>query len=144
MLLALCLMVQSAVPAAELHHTPRPGKVNQTLLLSGTAAFAASYLASVSVGVLSEVIAGSLPVVPAQHSSLNGLFIPVAGPFIAMANVRNRDPGATLILAADGVVQLAAVTMIVVGLVLPHEPSRVTIAPGVSGSGLGATLMLNW
>jgi hypothetical protein len=139
MLVSLCLLLTTVAPL-DTQRPPPPARVNRALLISGTAALATSYLASAGTASLSETISRSLPVVPAQTSSLGSLFIPIAGPFIALGDIRNRTPGRAVLLVVDGVVQVTAATLIVLGLVLPHQPSRSwTLAPGVQGSSLGAT-----
>lgn len=81
-----------------------------------------------------------------QHASRSSspLFVPVAGPFIAIGTADASGTGAG-ILALDGVVQLAATTMILWGLLDPVEElerrdSIWRLMPTASQEGAGLSL----
>jgi hypothetical protein len=119
--------------------------IRKGLFIAGLATFGGVYLVSASIGS-----------VDTGNDELKPLFIPVAGPFIAIHTTRSSGAG-TFWLVADGVVQGGAILMAVLGLALQQDVlvrndvakvERKTIAKpklvlsplqfGMSGMGLGA------
>ncbi len=117
MFLALTLLVLSAAPVESVAQpAPKRDAVGRGLIIGGASAFATTWLASVGAALIGETVA-FLPVFPAQTSSLRGLYVPVAGPFIALADRRNQTVAGVTLLVVDGVLQAASVATFILGLV---------------------------
>jgi hypothetical protein len=111
-------------------------RATRSLILLGGSMFGASYL--VSAVVAGTVLTKNEP----DASRMAPLLIPVAGPFITLANV-NGGPGAAVFLTIDGVFQLTGAAMLVGGIAFPEKvlvlkpfpgaTARVTVGPGSAG-----------
>ncbi len=124
-----------------------PLKKGGGLWIGGLISLGTLYLGNVTVAVVSGLAAASLPVIPSQTSSLGGLFVPLAGPFLALSNSRNHLPGTVVLLVLDGLAQLASATLVVWGLIAQNsEPGALSwqLLPGAAGAPVGARFLVRW
>lgn len=140
--LALSLLLASAAHATE--GRASPAKVSRGLIVGQAISLGLLYLGNVGTAAVSAIVASSAPVVPAQTSSLNALFIPIAGPFIALGDPRNHTPLMVFALVLDAVAYVTSLTVLTVAIVIGSSsklsPSA-WLSPGAAGSA-GATLTL--
>jgi len=138
MLLALTLLVMSAAPVDS---APKRDGVGRGLIIGGLSAFATFWTASVATALVGETRA-TLPVFPAQTSSLRGLYVPLAGPIIALADPRNQTVVGVTLLVVDGVLQAGSVATFIIGLLRQADQTsttwRLVPTPG------GAAFALSW
>lgn len=87
--------------------------VNMGLIGTGIGLLVTSYVTSILVGVVATQVE---EVTPGTESDWSPLYVPVAGPFVALGTL---DPGASGVglLLADGILQSAGVLAIVLGIV---------------------------
>ncbi len=122
---------------------------NYTLITTGAVILGASYTTSVIVGAASGLNAD-------QH-----LYVPVAGPWIDLAN-RGGCPAAgscdsetanKVLLVVDGVLQAAGAIQILCGLVFPAEKdvttlkvksAKLSFTPARIGTGYGASTLIQF
>jgi hypothetical protein len=120
------VIVQQPAPIVETDQSDvEYDAMNAAVFASGAVLFGGSYLASV-------ITAGST-----SHPGANRLYVPVAGPWLALAdwgncNVSNPscDSNTTdkVLLIADGIVQAAGVLTMIDGLIWPSEHHRTVVA----------------
>ncbi len=126
---------------------------NVPLLTTGLTTFGLSYAPALVIGAMSS------------QSSDRNLYIPVAGPWLDMANrpaCGGRGPSCTsettnkVLLGVDGVAQGLGAAMTVVGLLVPTRHTTMTkttakkdgptirISPATLGTGYGVTAVGTW
>jgi hypothetical protein len=119
------------------------------LIFGGSAMVSIGWVTSIAVGLLaaqSETERG-IDGDGVEAKDWTPLYVPLGGPFVAVASVDSGGVG-TALLVADGVLQLAGVGLILMGsLDQSHRAVRVapvsgslTIAPTVSAAGRGLVL----
>jgi hypothetical protein len=86
--------------------------VNMGLIGTGIGLFATSYVTSILVGVVATQVE---EVTPGTESDWSPLYVPVAGPFVALGTLDPSAAGVGLLLA-DGIFQAAGVLGIVAGI----------------------------
>jgi hypothetical protein len=130
-------------PLVQVEQKARVRSPKKGLLIAGTAVLGGSYLLSLFTAALTEISSRSLPVVPPQTSSYTGLFVPVAGPIIALADPRNQNASMTPLLVLDAVAQTGGLVLLIVGLAMPAPETAKTptvwLVPTAGASGAGAT-----
>lgn len=142
-------VVVNPPPASDPLLEPEPERdVRDTVLKAGTATFLLSY--GLSIGLA----AGSL------DPDDKGLYVPVAGPWIALAAREpcdvgrgcERDTASKVLLATDGVIQALGAVGIVGALVAPRPSerllvknrSRVKVRPTTVGLGHPGIAVAGW
>ncbi|MDP1825007.1 MAG: hypothetical protein Q8L48_17250 [Archangium sp.] len=137
----MSLILVAAAQAQERRGAPAsPAKVSRGLIVGNAISLGLLYLGNVGTAVVSALVASSQP---GQTSSLNGLFIPIAGPFVALADPRNHTPLAVFALVFDAVAYLTSLTVLTVAIVVGSSKLAPTawLSPGAAGAA-GATLTL--
>lgn len=122
----------AGLPATQLEKRSHRG-----LVLAGALLFGASYAASFAFGVVLAGFQGDA----GGRVSPESFWIPVAGPFVALAQAGQIEPW----VLADGLAQTAGVAMMIVGVAwkqtVPHTSARVMLTPArVGGSANGLAL----
>jgi hypothetical protein len=91
-------------------------RVRKGLVIGGAVTFGSMYLiTALSASIL---VSANNDCVGCSNGSWGTLFIPAVGPFVAMGNSGNGAVG-NFWLAFDGVVQVAGLTMLTIGLAAP-------------------------
>ena len=132
--------VDPAPPLVEVTPSPppAPAKVKQqahqrprvALIVSGAAVFALSYGTSVGIAALAENVRFAN-----QQSSMWGLFIPLVGPVVALANPENGNVVTVSLLVFDVLSQAAGVVLTLFGVARGADaPQTAWLAPSI---GLG-------
>jgi hypothetical protein len=130
----------SAVPDGYAKST----RARRGMIIGGAVTFGVTYLLAVAYGVM--LIEGDHHDRFGQGASRDGseaLFVPVAGPFIAMGTM-NPERGEALGLLAGGLAQAGGAAMLLAGAfarttVLVKTDTGVLLSPTVTPSGLGVT-----
>ena len=120
-------------------------KPNKPLLVAGGVSLGVLYLANVAISINEQSNSSSFNGFAYFPPRFDALCVPFAGPFIALGNYRNStEAGTVLLLIADGLAQLAGLTLFVIGLVGEQNPERAPwlLAPGAAGAPAGATFTL--
>ena len=131
-------LVLSLAIAGAAQAKPREGLglISSSLISLGTL-----YLGNVGTATVSLAVSGSF-----ENSSLNALYIPIAGPFIALGDPRNAPAISSVPLVLDCIAYVAAVTVVVVAIVMEHlvgsMPRAWLLAPGAPRAAAGATFIL--
>jgi len=98
-------------------------RVRKWMVAGGAATFGALYLFSLIIGATgdsvcsSEQSSGNLN--PCRPNGWRDLYIPVAGPFVAIAGL--NATGGTAPLLIDGIGQAAGVALLIVGIAMPSS-----------------------
>lgn len=90
-------------------------RVRGGLIAGGAAMFGAAYLPSLLAAAIGSDVCDNLT---NCHNSLWPLYIPVAGPFIALGTVPGSATG-TVFLLIDGALQAGGAAMLIVGIASP-------------------------
>lgn len=127
---------------------PRPRPLRLPLLISGGAVFAGAWAVDGIVSLFAGEELGLGPAPPlgpppppdgVDWDLFRGCaWIPLAGPWIQIG-VHSTTPGWTGFLVADGILQLAGFTLLLVGAAL-DEPPRVAVVPHVDRESARLTL----
>ena len=125
---ALIPFLASPARAQEVTAEKRAPESYLGLRIAGFAGFTSLYLTS----VLNAVLNGTLGLGGFASSSANGLFIPLAGPFVAAFHPANRNAVGVTFLALDGFGQIAGATLLVMSWLLPQSTAQTAwrIVPG--------------
>ncbi len=117
-----------------------------SLFWSGAALFGVSYGAAIIAGatVNDTCTANNCDY---SFGARSWLFVPLAGPFVAIGNIQGANAGPTiarLLLATDGVMQIGGAAMIVLGFALNNNGPRhamsdqgIRIMPFATGTATG-------
>lgn len=126
-----------------------PGtRVRKGLIIGGAVTFGVSWLAAAGYGVhlANERDAGAWRRDDGETPDEAVLFIPVAGPFIALGTLEpGRGPAAALI--ADGIAQVGGLAMLAAGIfaketvLVKSDAAEVQLAPTVGPTGSGVALL---
>ena len=126
-------------------------ELNGGLLASGIALLASTWTVSLLVGVVAVAVEDSQH---DEHPAAEGdttagdwapLFIPVAGPFVAIRTLEARGGGLGLLIA-DGLMQTAGIAGIIGGIfdrdykLVPNQMAELGLAPVLGGSMHGLVL----
>jgi hypothetical protein len=150
---ALVALLFSSSAAAE----ERPAEHGVPLMTTGAALFSTSYAISLAIGVhaTADFFArcgggGPRPFAEAlaclDAPSTMHLMVPIAGPFRALAEMRDADAADRALLVADGVAQIAGVVLAGIGMAQyidgrrkSAEPAKssIRVAPSSGGRGAG-------
>lgn len=117
-------------------------KPNKPLLIAGGVSLGVLYLANVAISINEQSNSSSFSGFAYFPPRFDALCVPFAGPFVALGNYRNSTEGGTVVLLiADGLAQLASLTLFVIGLIGERNPERAPwlLAPGAAGAPAGAT-----
>lgn len=109
------------------------------LVISGAAMFAASYLSVAIVGAFAMDLG---------NPEGGWLLLPVGGPFICIAECFDEGEGLSAILVLDGLVQLAGLTLFIIGFAAQapvyeraaNDGPQLAVAPWVDEDGAGLML----
>lgn len=122
-------------------------RVRKGLVIAGAVTFGVSWLAAAGYGVhlANEREAGAWRRDDGDTPDEAVLFIPIAGPWIALRNLElERGPAAALIV--DGIAQAGGLAMLAAGIfakktvLVKSEKAEVQLAPNVGPTGSGLTL----
>jgi hypothetical protein len=114
-------------------------RMRKGLVIAGGAVFGGFYLGSAGLAALGQDVSKN----GGGRNDLAPLFIPIAGPFITMAN--SSTAFGDFLLAIDGGAQIAGATMAIIGLTMPKTilvrndvgTASVTITPVIGGRTAG-------
>ena len=115
-------------------------KPNKLLLIAGGVSLGVVYLANVAISINER--SNSFNGFAYYPPRFDWLCVPFAGPFIALGNYANSMEGGTVVLLiADGLAQLASLTLLVIGLIGEQNSERAPwlLVPGAAGAPAGAT-----
>lgn len=99
--------------------TPRSGRVNRPLMLVGATLFVGSYAPSLAFATLGD------------WNADDALAVPVAGPWMALANPENK-PLSKALLVNSGVMQGLGVLSMTASLLIPNYAASTTLRFGKS------------
>lgn len=114
---------------------PREGLLGGSLVSLGSL-----YAANVGTALISAAVEGSF-----EQSSLNALFIPIAGPFIALGDPRNAPALRSVPLVIDCVATVGTITWVIISIVLDSaasSPRTWLLTPGAARAPLGASFTI--
>lgn len=126
--LALICLLSTPANAQEVTEQHKPDTY-LGLRIAGIASFTSLYLTSVLNAALTAAF------LRFDGSPVNGLFIPIVGPWVAALNPANRNVVNVTFLALDGVGQLAGATLFVLSLVLSRAEAAHSAWQLVPGPG---------
>jgi hypothetical protein len=126
-------------------YTPR-GRIRKGLVIGGAVTLGAVWIVNVLVASVAMSIEENVQ--GGEPEAWGALYVPVAGPFIAMGTLEARGSG-IVVLALDGVIQAGGLAMLIAGVaaektVLVRDYSsglEMSVTPVVAGDfqGLGIT-----
>ena len=118
----------------------RDTKVRLGLVIGGALVLGVPWLVSAVVAEPLQSVYDTLDDRDEHHVQFWPLFLPLAGPFIAIGTTE-ASPVGTFVLAADGVVQCGGLAMLIAGLAAPEDvlvwegpgPSALSLRPASLG-----------